>query len=229
MFAYKALYYCESVYATKLIDFNFAVCTLDLVFVVDSSFNLDATSWSYLVNFTISLAQYHLIGPTTTNIGYLTYGFNPNPRFYLNTYSTSAQIIQAIRNIPFSGDWSNLASALTYMQNVMYTSANGDRYWIPNVAVVLSAVEPNQGGSPVSAALAAKAAGTTIYSVGITQTGANRNYMYNISSSPQVQNANWYMVPTFQQLSSIVGTLQAQMCPSNCDCECSRQFSTFFI
>lgn len=195
------------------------MCVLDLVFVVDSSFLLDATKWAYVVNFTSSIAQYMTVGPTTVNIGYVTYGTNPTARFFLSTYGTTSAIVNAINAIPLAQDFSNEAAALNYLTTTMFTTANGDRYWINNAAVVVSAVTANSGGSPVNNALLAQAAGIKIFSVGIQQDGASLSDVYNISSPPRQQNNSWFMVPTYQQLSQYVGPVYSALCPGTCACK----------
>ena len=187
------------------------MCTVDLVFVVDSSYLMGSTNWQYLLNFTASIAQRLVIGPTASQVGFVSYGFFGTDRFYLNTYTNTSQVVNAILRLPYNGDWSNEYNGITQAYSTSFLVTNGNRSYAPNVAVVISTIPYNQGPSPVSAALTAQSQNVKILSVGVSSASASD--VFSIASPPQVQNVTYWNIPTFEQLYSYVGQLYNQICP----------------
>ena len=187
------------------------MCTVDLVFVVDSSYLFGITNWRYLLNFTASIAQRLVIGPTASQVGFVSYGFAGTDRFYLNTYTNTSQVVNAILGLPYIGDWSNEYNGITQAYSTSFLVTNGNRSYAPNVAVVISGIPYNQGPSPISAAQTAQSQNVKILSVGVS--GASLSDVSGISSPPKIQNVSYWYVPTFDQLYSYVGQLYDQICP----------------
>ena len=189
---------------------NSSVCSVDLVFVVDSSCFFGADNYQYLLNFTASIVQRLTIGSTASRVGFVSYGFYGTDIFYLNTYSNTSQVVNAILTLPYNGDWSNQFSGITQTYSTSFQEANGDRTNVQNVAVVISGSPYNQGSSPTLAAQVAQSQNIKILSVGVS--GASLNDLYNISSFPRVQNITFWNIPTFEMLYSYVGQLHSQIC-----------------
>ena len=181
------------------------------MFVVDSSFLFGLTNWRYLLNFTASIAQRFVISPTAAQVGFL-YGSSGTDQFYLNTYTSTSQVVNAILSLSYNGDSSNEYNGITQAYSSSFLAINGDRPNAPNVAVVVSGTPYNQGPSPVAASVIAQSQNVKILSVGVAS--ASPSDVYNISSSPKAQNVTYWNVPTFEQLFSYVGQLYDQICPS---------------
>ena len=188
------------------------VCAVDLVFVVDSSYLFGSTNWRYLLNFTASIAQRLVISPTATQVGFVSYGYFGTDQFYLNTYTSTSQVVNAILSLAYNGDWSNEYNGITQAYSSSFAVTNGNRSNASNVAVVVSGTPYNQGPSPVAAAVIAQSQKVKILSVGVAS--ASPSDVYNISSPPRTQNVTYWNVPTFEQLFFYVGQLYDQICPS---------------
>ena len=189
---------------------NYSACSVDLVFVVDSSCFFGVDNYQYLLNFTASIVQRLTIGSTASRVGFVSYGIYGTDIFYLNTYSSTSQVVNAILTLPYNGDWSNQFSGITQTYSTSFQAANGDRTNVQNVAVVISGFPYNQGSSPTLAAHVAHSQNIKILSVGVS--GASLNDVYNISSFPKVQNITFWNVPTFEMLYSYVEQLHNQIC-----------------
>ena len=185
-------------------------CVVDLVFVVDSSYLLGLTNWRYLLNFTASIAQRLIIGPTTAQVGFVSYGFFGIDRFFLSTYTNTLQVVNAILSLDYNGDWSNEYSGITQAYSNSFLVKNGNRSYAPNIAVVISAVPHNQGPDPSSAALIAQSQNVKILSVGVDI--ADTRDVYNISSPPRIQNLTYWIVPSFNKLFHYVDQVYEQIC-----------------
>ena len=185
-------------------------CAVDLVFVVDSSYLFGLNNWRYLLNFTASIAQRLVIGPTAAQIGFVSYGFFGIDRFYLNTYNTTLQVVNAILNLDYNGDWSNAYSGITQAYSNSFLVTHGNRSYAPNIAVVISAIPHNQGPDPSSAALIAQSQNVKILSVGVEN--ADISDVYNISSPPRIQNLTYWNVPSFTKLFYYVDQVYEQIC-----------------
>ena len=187
------------------------MCTVDLVFVVDSSYLFGPTNWQYLLNFTASIAQRLVIGPTASQVGFVSYGFFGADRFFLNTYTNTSQVVNAILGLSYNADWSNEYNGITQMSSSSFTTLNGDRSNVQNVAVIVSGLAYNQGPSPIPAAQTAQNQNIKMLSVGTNS--ASLSDVIGISSSPRTQNVTYWFVPTFDQLYSYVNLLYNQICP----------------
>ena len=185
-------------------------CAVDLVFVVDSSYLFGLNNWRYLLNFTASISQRLVIGPTAAQIGFVSYGFSGIDRFYLNTYNTTLQVVNAILNLDYNGDWSNEYSGITQAYSNSFLVTHGNRSYAPNIAVVISAIPHNQGPDPSSAALIAQSQNVKILSVGVEN--ADISDVYNISSPPRIQNLTYWNVPSFNKLFYYVDQVYEQIC-----------------
>ena len=195
---------------TDLIWFTAPGCVVDLVFVVDSSYLFGITNWRFLLNFTASIAQRLVIGPTGSQVGFVSYGFFGTDRFFLNTYTNTSQVVNAILNLAYNGDWSNEYNGITQAYSSSFLVTNGNRSYAPNVAVVISGIPHNQGPDPLSAALTAQSQNVKILSIGVAN--ADVRDVYNISSPPRAQNLTYWNVPSFDQLYYYVDQVYEQIC-----------------
>lgn len=56
----------------------------------------------------------------------------------LNEYSNRGEASQAVLDLRYQGGRTNTGAAIEYMRNTMFTSGNGDRPDVPNVAIVIT-------------------------------------------------------------------------------------------
>ena len=187
-------------------------CVIDLVIILDSSYLESQQTWTNTLNFTASLVSYMNIGPNAVQVGLITMASDGINRFYLYNSTSQATLIRNILAVPYVGDFSNLAAAIRVAQNRQFLSQFGDRSYAPNVILVISAVAPNlEASNTISAAANAQSAGITIFSIGVD------NYDFTtvtqITSSPRLQNYNYFLLSASSQLPNIVFSVLNVLCP----------------
>lgn len=188
---------------------------IDLVFILDMTYLASAQTWANVRGLATSIVSQMTIGPNNVQVGVITYGFSATSRFYLNTYTTQAQVIAAINALTLQGDWSNVAAALTEAQNNQFISARGDRSNANNVVILITPQRADQSANLVaSTAAALRATGVQIYAVGTNTADAAE--LQTISSPPQTLNNNYFFVTSDTQLSSLSTTLYSLVCPLSC-------------
>ena len=64
--------------------------------------------------------------------------------FYLTNFTDVPALQTAIRNIAYLGGWTNTTGALQMMRTDIFNVANGDRPYVPNVAILITDGIPNR-------------------------------------------------------------------------------------
>lgn len=75
----------------------------DLVFLVDGSWSVGRENFKYIRNFIGAVAGAFDIGEDKTRVGVVQYSTDTRTEFNLNQYSRRAELLQAIRNLPYKG------------------------------------------------------------------------------------------------------------------------------
>ena len=78
------------------------------------------------------------IGQTSVQIGVLTFSTTPTLEFYLNQYTTKAQVLSQIQSISYSGGTTHTDEAIQFARNNMFTAQHGDRADAPNFVIILT-------------------------------------------------------------------------------------------
>ena len=163
--------------------------------------------------FMSDLVKQMSIGPSSsqTQVGFVIFGDSAASKFYLNTYTTQADVVTAIEGMRYLSQDTNTQQGLIEMQDVQFTSGRGDRAGIRNIAIILtdgeSKVKPER---TIPEAERARAAGIDILSIGI---GSNINEveLKGMSSEPQTKDLN-YFVSSFEELSLISKMIVSEAC-----------------
>ncbi len=195
----------------------------DLVFVVDSSGSIrDANpsdgsydNWNLILTFMRNIVNGLDIGYTGYRVGLVRYSENADNIFYLNTYTSKSQLLNALINVQYIGSFTNTAGGLREMTYTQFTSGNGDRADYPNVAVVITDGKSNIDANRVlSDAVTAQGLGIKIISVGITA-ATDPAEVKGVSSPPQQQNQDWFMIQDFQDLQNSEEVIRQSTCSSS--------------
>ena len=160
------------------------VPALDMFFVMDESGSVGYNNFELMKDFVRNIANSYNIGPDAVRIGVQTYASGYTFEFYLNTYSTKVDVLNAIDNIAFSSGGTNTGGALNAIYNYAFTEANGARpssEGIPRVTIVIT---DGYSSSYYTATAAQQLhnAGIIVFAVGIA--GANTNQLHDIASNP---------------------------------------------
>ena len=162
-----------------------SVSALDMFFVMDESGSVGYSDFELMKDFVRAIANSYNIGPDAVRIGVQTYGSGYTFEFYLNTYSTKVDVLNAIDNIVFNGGGTDTAGALNAIFNDAFTEANGARpssQGIPRIAIVITDGHSNSYSATVTAAQQLHNAGIIVFAIGIA--GANTNELNAIASDP---------------------------------------------
>ena len=152
------------------------------------------------------------IGPDAVQVGLITMSSEGINRLYLINSTNQATLVRNILAVPYAPDFINLAAAIRMAQNGQFLAKFGDRSYASNVILVISTVTPNlELSNTIVAAANAQSAGTTVFSIGV------ENYDFTtvtqISSSPRLQNFNYFLLPLSSQLPTIVLPVLNVVCP----------------
>lgn len=71
-------------------------------------------------------------------VGVVLYSTRVVKQFYLNSYNTKAEVMRAISDINRMLGDTNIADAIQMIRETMFTSRNGDRPNVPNVAIIIT-------------------------------------------------------------------------------------------
>ncbi|WAR09787.1 K319L-like protein [Mya arenaria] len=114
------------------------VSSVDVVIIIDASTSVTEANFKLMLEFCKDIVKGADIDSGSVRVGVLIYSTEVEIQFHLNRYSTNAQVIDAIDKIPYIYGSTNTADALLTMHQTMFTSANGDRQGVTNVAIVLT-------------------------------------------------------------------------------------------
>ncbi|XP_062575513.1 collagen alpha-1(XIV) chain-like [Saccostrea cucullata] len=73
-----------------------------------------------------------------TRVGLVSYSTQVTIEFQLNTYNTTAELIDAVDKIPWRYGSTNTADALKTMHEEMFSKDNGDRPGVRNVCIIMT-------------------------------------------------------------------------------------------
>ncbi|KAJ8319985.1 hypothetical protein KUTeg_001572 [Tegillarca granosa] len=173
------------------------ICTeckaeVDLVIIIDSSTSVGPDNYEKTKTFVTDLLRNAEIDSGLVRVGIVTYSTNVDVRFNLNTYSTKTQIFDAIQNIEYTYGSTNTAGAIGRMRNTMFTTANGDRPNVPNVAIIITdGVSNINARETIPEAEAARKANIHIYAIGIECGLAKVDLVFVLDSSTSVGQDNY--------------------------------------
>ncbi|XP_055493645.1 uncharacterized protein col6a3 isoform X3 [Leucoraja erinacea] len=140
----------------------------DIVFLIDGSDNIGNANLPHVRDFMIRIIQYLAIGRDKVQVGLAQYSDIAETEFYLNTYSTEAELLSHIKSLSLRGGAkANTGSALDYAMKYYFTSAAGSRIE-ENVPQFLLLVTGGRSSDDVEeAANALKRAAVMTFAIGV--------------------------------------------------------------
>ncbi|XP_070599462.1 integrin alpha-1 [Erythrolamprus reginae] len=110
---------------------------LDIVFVLDGSNSI--FEWKDVTNFLKRILQNMSIGPHDTQVGIVQYGENVTHEFYLNSYSTTEEVLVAAGKIKQREGFETMtALGIETARNEAFTQNRGARQGVQKVMVVVT-------------------------------------------------------------------------------------------
>lgn len=155
------------------------------------------------------------IGPDAVQVGVVTFGFTGTSNYYLYNTTTRLNVMNQIASLPTLASQNSFASISNALQEVInnqFVAIRGDRPLVPNVVVLVTSLPANLDTNvEYQTANTLKARGVQVYTVGMNT--ANPTEIRNISSSPYLQNFNYFQLTSDVQLPTIVDSLYTVLCP----------------
>ena len=139
--------------------------------------------------------------------------FSSNVRdvFYLDTYTTRMEMIDAVQQITYMRGSTNTADALAFVRNNIFQSNRGDRSNAQNLAILITDGASSDPERTMREAVALKTAGVHVISVGIGN-WLNVFELKAIASYPVDQNV--LFVDNYNSINSIQNTIKDMVCDS---------------
>uniref|UniRef100_A0A3P8SE71 Matrilin 2 n=1 Tax=Amphiprion percula TaxID=161767 RepID=A0A3P8SE71_AMPPE len=188
---------------------------LDFVFVIDSSRSIRPNDYEKVKTFIINLLQFLEVGSDATRIGLLQYGSVVQPEFSLNTYTTKAEVEQAVRNMKHLASGTMTGLAIQYTMETAFTEEQGARpksLHIPRIAMIVTDGRPQDTVEEIAAET--REAGIQIFAIGVGR--VDMNTLKTIGSEPHLEHV--YLVANFSQIETLISVFQSKLCGAEkCD------------
>ncbi|KAF3691542.1 Matrilin-4 Precursor [Channa argus] len=182
---------------------------LDFVFVIDSSRSIRPNDFEKVKTFIINLLQFLKIGPDETRVGLLQYGSVVQPEFSLNTYTSKAEVEQAVRNMEHLATGTMTGLAIQYTMETAFTEEQGARpadVNIPRIAMIVTDGRPQDTVEEIAAE--ARQAGIQIFAIGVGR--VDMTILKAIGSEPHSEHV--HLVANFSQIETLISVFQSKLC-----------------
>ncbi|XP_014449748.1 collagen alpha-3(VI) chain isoform X4 [Alligator mississippiensis] len=116
----------------------------DLIFLIDGSNNIGSVNFQAIRDFLVNLIENLRVGAQQIHTGVVQYSDEPRTEFFLNSYSTKADVLDAVKALSFlGGEEANTGAALEYVVQNHFTRAGGSRIEeaVPQILVLISGGE----------------------------------------------------------------------------------------
>ncbi|NXG46081.1 CO6A3 protein, partial [Psilopogon haemacephalus] len=140
----------------------------DLIFLIDGSNNIGSVNFQAIRDFLVNLIESLRVGAQQTHIGVVQYSDQPRTEFSLNSYSTKADVLDAVKALSFrGGEEANTGAALEFVVENLFTQAGGSRIEeaVPQILVLISGGESSDDIR--EGLLAVKQASLFSFSIGV--------------------------------------------------------------
>ncbi|XP_074220646.1 collagen alpha-3(VI) chain isoform X3 [Camelus bactrianus] len=176
----------------------------DIIFLIDGSNNTGSVNFAVIRDFLVNLLERLSVGTQQIRVGVVQYSDEPRTMFSLNTYSTKAQILDAVKALGFlGGELANVGLALEFLVENHFTQAGGSRAeeGVPQVLVLISAGPSSD--EVRDGVVALKQA--SVFSFGLGAQAASKAELQHIATNDNLV----FTVPEFRSF----GDLQEQLLP----------------
>ncbi|TSQ01578.1 Collagen alpha-3(VI) chain [Bagarius yarrelli] len=178
---------------------DYEVSRKDVVFLLDGS-DGSRNGFPAMIDFVLRLVENFNFEDSMDRVAIVQYSTNAVVHFYLNTYSTRDEILNAIKTVKHKGGRHvNTGSALQYVRENVFTDSAGSRHQqgVPNILILLRGSRSTDNVDQPASAL--KESGVLIFGVGPK---------YLSSEMERIANGPSY-AQTVSEL-SVLGSIQQQ-------------------
>ncbi|XP_036623350.1 collagen alpha-3(VI) chain isoform X1 [Trichosurus vulpecula] len=196
--------FCLLVSGSWVTDAQEAQESADLLFLIDGSDKTGSANFAYIRDFLVNFIERLSIGAQQIQVGVVQYSDEPRTAFSLNSYSTKADVLDAVKSLwGIGGEETNVGAALDFVVENHFTQAGGSRVeeGVPQVLVLISG---SQSSDDIrDGVVALKQA--SIFSFGLGAQGADMAELQNIATDENFV----FTTPEFRSL----GDLQEYLLP----------------
>ncbi|MGH0163172.1 UNVERIFIED_CONTAM: hypothetical protein FKN15_047330 [Acipenser sinensis] len=174
----------------------------DVVFLIDGSDDVGG-DFSYIRDFISRVIQTLNVGIDKVRISVVQYSDSASPSFYLNSFTTKEQVLNAVSGLSLIGGTSlNTGAALSFLKDTIFTPTYGSRI-SENVPQFLIAVSARRSEDSVQEpARALKSAGVVPFTIGVKN--ADTREIREIAHNPSFA----FTISDFSQLTSVQKQLE---------------------
>ncbi|XP_078407822.1 collagen alpha-3(VI) chain-like [Cetorhinus maximus] len=176
----------------------------DLIFLIDGSVNVGSGNFQYIRDFIVNFIDNLEIGPDRIQIGVVQYSDEPNTEFYLNTYSTKIEVLDAVKQLqPKGGDEINTGEAVQFLFDNHFVAAAGSRVseGVPQAVIIITSSESSDDINQAELLLKQG----SIYSFSIGGRDANSNELVQLATDTSFST----MISEYREIAN----LQQQFLP----------------
>ncbi|XP_026518867.1 collagen alpha-6(VI) chain-like, partial [Terrapene carolina triunguis] len=180
---------------------------LDVVFVIDGSGSISPEQYQTMKKFMIDLVKKSDVAPDRVQFGAVKYSDEPETFFYLNTYTTKSEIVEAIQNDVTKGGSTYTAKAIGYSE-ALFAQEHGGRKskGVPQILIVITDGDSQDAPQLNDTAKRLRDNGIIIYAVGIE--GAKPDELLAMAGSKD----KYYYVNTFEGLKNTSIAISEKIC-----------------
>ena len=186
---------------------------LDLLFLLDKSGSVGSSNHQLGLQFMESVVGFYDISPDGTRVAVISFSTGAKVEFDFDDHSTLRQVQRAIRDIGYSGGYTHTALALELAMELFNDpSSSGARpasAGIPHVVVLITDGSSNTY-SITQPAIDLRAAGVTVYSIGIGN--YNLNELLFIASDPDSDHV--FLLQSYTDAAFFTQLLRGTTCDS---------------
>ncbi|KAM9466860.1 collagen alpha-1(XII) chain isoform 2-T2 [Clarias gariepinus] len=178
----------------------------DLVFLVDGSWSVGRENFKHIRSFIGAVAGAFDIGEDKTRVAVVQYSTDTRTEFNLNQYFRRAELLQAIRNLPYKGGNTMTGEAIDFLVKNTFTEEAGARKSFPKVAIIIT---DGKSQDPVDEyARRLRNIGVEVFLLGIK--GADEDEIRTIASTPH--STHVYSVLDFDLIKEVQQQIITQVC-----------------
>ncbi|KAM4606910.1 collagen alpha-3(VI) chain isoform 2-T2 [Discoglossus pictus] len=190
---------------TEVIEVN----KRDIVFLIDGSTAMGASSFTAVRDFIVKIVNRLEIGSDLIQIAVAQYSREAKPEFYLNTYSTKKEVIAQLKKVKIMGGAPlNTGAALASVQRTFFTSSAGSRVaeGVPQLLVLITAGKSRD--DIVQPARELKRAGILTFTLGARNADLSELQEISFDSTLVFQPADFKQVPLQGVLGAVLTPLR---------------------
>ncbi|XP_072269763.1 collagen alpha-1(XX) chain [Pyxicephalus adspersus] len=178
----------------------------DIILLVDSSWSVGRANFRLVKNFLWGILSPLPISKDKIRVGLSQYSGEPQTEWDLNSYSTKAEVLEAIRRVKYKGGNTFTGMALTHVLEENLRAASGARAQAGKVLVLLT--DGKSQDDAITVAQTLKEAGIYMFAIGVKN--ADESELRKMASEPT--DLTVHMVADFPMLGPLVGDVSRALC-----------------